>query len=75
MDADLGVAQGTIKWWNQQSGYGFVTLNDGREAFIHYSKISKACARTGMNDGEPVTLRLWNGDRGLYGTEVFPISS
>jgi len=67
--ADLGQVQGTCKWFDQRKGYGFATLEDGREAFIHLSSLKDG--RTDLNDGEAITGRLMNGSRGLFLKDVY----
>ena len=63
----LGGTQGIVKWFNTQKGFGFITLDDGREAFVHFSKVR---GRQSLNEGEKVCAQLWKGEKGLYCTDV-----
>ena len=40
INGDMKVAKGTVKWFSEQKGYGFITSDDGSDAFVHYADIS-----------------------------------
>lgn len=65
----LGATQGVVKWFSQEKGFGFITLEDGREAFVHFSKVRN---RGMLGEGQNVAAQLWKGDKGLYCTDVEP---
>ena len=67
-DIDMGQVNGSVKWFSQQKGYGFARLEDGREVFIHATSLQDG--RNDLNDGEPISGRLFSGARGLKLREV-----
>ncbi len=57
------MAQGTVKWFNSQKGFGFIQPdNGGADVFVHISAVERAGLR-GLNDGQKVTYDL-ESDRG-----------
>ena len=61
----LGQVAGTIKWFDRKKGFGFVKLEDGRDAFVHYSNVMDVDSNT-LAEGQPVTASLYQGHRGLF---------
>jgi CspA family cold shock protein len=64
--------RGTVKYFNDAKGYGFVTREDGREVFVHYSSISVEGFRT-LAAGQQVDYDEQEGPRGLFATRVTPV--
>jgi len=61
---------GTVKWFNDKKGYGFITPNDGGEdVFVHYSVIKSDGFRT-LAEGQAVSFEATRGPKGLQATEV-----
>lgn len=57
------MAQGTVKWFNSQKGYGFIELdNGGKDVFVHATAVESAGLR-GLNEGQKVTFEIVS-DRG-----------
>ena len=48
--------QGTVKWFNNSKGYGFIGRDDGPDVFVHYSAITGDGYRT-LQEGDPVDMR------------------
>lgn len=60
---------GTVKWFNDPKGWGFISLHDGRDVFVHYSKIAGRGRRT-LVQGERVELDIEMTPRGLMASLV-----
>ena len=63
---------GTVKWFNDQKGYGFITPDDGGEdLFVHHSEI-KGAGRTTLREGLKVEFEVGQGRKGPCATNVVP---
>lgn len=64
------MAQGTVKWFNEEKGYGFIAPDDGSaDLFVHYSGISGRGYRS-LTDGAKVTFTVAQGAKGPQATNV-----
>lgn len=62
--------KGTVKWFNNQKGYGFITGDNGEDTFVHYSGISGEGYKT-LHEGDAVTYDITSSDAGkLQATNV-----
>ncbi len=61
--------QGTVKWFNSEKGYGFVTREDNSDIFVHFSSISKEGFKS-LDEGQKVEFAVTNSDRGLQAVDV-----
>lgn len=62
--------QGTVKWFNADKGFGFITPADnGKDLFVHFSGIVGTNFRT-LNEGDKVEYSLQNSDRGPSAIDV-----
>jgi CspA family cold shock protein len=62
--------QGTVKWFNSEKGYGFITPDDGSEdLFVHYSAISGSGFRS-LDEGDKVTYEAARGRKGMEAKNV-----
>ena len=69
-DEDSGDrVQGSVKWFNVSKGYGFITLDDGDEIFVHFRSI-RGEGRRSLKDGERVSLRVAQSDKGPQAEDV-----
>ena len=57
------MVQGTVKWFNESKGYGFITREDGDDVFAHYSAIGGNGFKT-LSEGEKVSFDVVEGDKG-----------
>ena len=60
---------GTVKWFNETKGFGFVTTEDGQDAFVHYSDIEGEGYKT-LAEGEAVEFELTEGPKGPKAVNV-----
>ncbi|MBS6887777.1 MAG: cold-shock protein [Clostridium sp.] len=51
---------GTVKWYNQEKGYGFISCNDGKDVFVHKD----------LHEGEDVTFDIQEGEKGPMAVNV-----
>jgi len=61
--------QGTVKWFSNQKGYGFVTRDAGGDVFVHHSAITSDGFRT-LDENQRVEFNVEQGDKGLQATNV-----
>jgi cold shock protein len=61
--------QGTIKWFNNSKGYGFIGRDDGPDVFVHYSAIVGDGYRT-LQEGDPVEFEIVQGPKGPQAADV-----
>ncbi|MGL5122972.1 MAG: cold-shock protein [Fusobacteriaceae bacterium] len=60
---------GIVKWFNQDKGFGFITAEDGKDVFAHFSEIQKDGFKT-LNEGEEVTFDLTQGPKGPQASNI-----
>lgn len=63
------MATGTVKWFNDTKGYGFITLDDGSEAFVHHSDIDGEGYKS-LEEGQAVEFEVADGPKGKKATNV-----
>jgi CspA family cold shock protein len=67
------MATGTVKWFSDQKGYGFITPEDGsKDLFVHYSNITGDGFRT-LEDGQEVEYEPGEGPKGPEANSVRPV--
>ena len=60
---------GTVKWFNAEKGYGFITAEDGTDIFVHYTAIQGEGFKT-LDDGQEVSFEVTQSDRGPQASNV-----
>ncbi len=63
------VAEGTVKWFNSEKGYGFIAVDGGQDVFVHFSAIQMDGYRT-LEDGQRVQFELGTGQKGPQAENV-----
>lgn len=61
--------QGTVKWFNEEKGFGFIAVEGGNDVFVHFTAIEKEGFKT-LKEGEKVEFEIENGDRGPQASKV-----
>ncbi len=65
-------SNGTVKWFDNAKGYGFIVNHDGEDVFVHYRSIQGDGYRT-LNEGQKVEYTTTRGEKGLQASEVTTI--
>ncbi|HMA67183.1 MAG TPA: cold-shock protein [Desulfosalsimonadaceae bacterium] len=63
------MAEGTVKWFNEKKGYGFIEREDGSDVFVHYSGINATGFKT-LNEGDKVSFTVEQGQKGPAAVNV-----
>ncbi|MGH9459424.1 MAG: cold shock domain-containing protein [Thermoanaerobaculia bacterium] len=64
--------RGTVKWFNDAKGFGFITAEDGRDLFVHYSAIQGSGFRS-LAEGASVEFDVVEGPKGPQAANVTPL--
>jgi CspA family cold shock protein len=67
------VATGTVKWFNSEKGYGFISHEGGPDVFVHYSAIQGAGYRN-LEQDQQVEFEVTDGQKGPQATNVKPLA-
>ncbi len=61
--------KGTVKWFNNEKGYGFITRENGPDVFVHHTAIVSEGFRS-LNEGDNVSFEVVQGQKGLQARNV-----
>ncbi|WP_208558854.1 cold-shock protein [Marinilactibacillus kalidii] len=63
------MAQGTVKWFNAEKGFGFIEVEGSEDVFVHFSAINSEGYKS-LDDGQAVEFDITEGDRGPQASNV-----
>ena len=70
---EVQVAQGTVKWFNDSKGYGFISREEGEDVFVHHTAIQTEGFRS-LSENDVVTFDVSEGPKGLQAVNVQKIA-
>ena len=65
------MAEGTVKWFSNEKGFGFISRDDGDDVFVHHSAIEMEGYRT-LAEGQKVQFEIVDGPKGKQASNVRP---
>jgi len=66
------MAEGKVKWFNEQKGFGFIEKDEGGDVFVHFSAIQAGGFKT-LHEGQRVSFDVTDGQKGPAATNVKPL--
>ena len=66
----LTMSQGTVKWFNDSKGFGFITVDSGEDIFVHHTSIKQEGFRS-LEEGQRVTFDIVAGPKGPQASNVY----
>lgn len=69
---ELVVAEGTVKWFSNEKGYGFISQSDGEDVFVHFSAIQSEGYKS-LQEGQAVEFDVTDGPKGKQASNVRPV--
>lgn len=66
------MAQGTVKWFSNDKGYGFISQSDGEDVFVHFSAIQTEGYKS-LEEGQSVEFEITDGPKGKQASNVRPV--
>ena len=66
------LAEGTVKWFSNEKGYGFISRSDGDDVFVHHSAITMEGYRS-LTEGQKVEFEIVDGPKGKQAANVRPL--
>ncbi len=66
------MTKGTVKWFNESKGFGFIAREDGEDVFVHHTSINGSGFKT-LSEGQAVEFDIEKTPKGLRATNVVPV--
>ena len=66
------MSTGKVKWFNNKKGFGFITTDEGKDIFVHFTAITGDGFKT-LKEGQAVEFQITKGDKGELASNVKPI--
>ncbi|MFA7321702.1 MAG: cold-shock protein [Dokdonella sp.] len=63
---------GTVKWFNESKGFGFISRENGPDVFVHFRAINGSGFKT-LQEGQKVSFKVVQGEKGLQAENVTPV--
>jgi len=68
------MSKGTVKWFNAEKGFGFITPDDGgKDLFVHMSEVKSSGGQATLKDGQKVEYQVGQGQKGPCANKVVPV--
>jgi len=67
------LVQGTVKWFNDDKGFGFIEQAGGKDVFVHFRSINSANGHKTLKEGQRVTMVVTAGQKGPQAENVTPL--
>lgn len=68
----MSTVSGTVKWFNDDKGFGFIEQEGGKDVFVHFSAIVGSGGRKTLYEGQKVTMEVTQGMKGPQAENVVP---
>ena len=68
----MSTVKGTVKWFNESKGFGFIAREDGPDVFAHYSAIQGSGFKT-LAEGQSVEFEITDGQKGPQAANIVPL--
>jgi len=73
-EKENAMSKGTVKWFNPDKGFGFITPEDGgKDLFVHHSEIQAGGGFATLSDGQAVEFEVGQGQKGPCANKVVPV--
>jgi CspA family cold shock protein len=67
------MASGKVKWFSEAKGYGFISTDEGKDIFVHFSAI-RGTGRRNLSEGQDVEFEVVEGPKGPQASDVAPVA-
>jgi CspA family cold shock protein len=71
-EVSQGMIKGTVKWFNERKGFGFLSRDEGDDVFVHYSNIQSSGFKN-LTEGQQVQFEVEDGPKGPTAVNVTPL--
>ena len=71
-EGSTDLPKGTVKWFSNEKGYGFIERSEGEDVFVHFSAIQSDGYKT-LTEGQKVEFEVVQGQKGLQAANVVPL--